>query len=101
MRAAKRFKVVKAASPDVVAHGVGRLHASAALVLDGSHDPVAQQELATGQMPTALVGNTAVQTHVEHAVELLGEVLLEEAADALRGAFDRVSGVLVHQPALT
>jgi hypothetical protein len=47
-------------------------------------------------MRTALAGDPAIRAHVEHTVQLLGEILLEEAPGLLGCAFDRVPGVLVH-----
>ena len=65
-------------------------------MLDGRDDPLALERLAGRQVRAGLRGNRAVAVHVEVALELRGEVLLEELPRSLRGAFDGVAGLLVH-----
>ena len=80
----------------VVASGVGSAHARRALVLDRGDDALALERLAGREVASGLRGDRAVAVHVEVALELRGEVLLEELPRSLGGAFDGVACVLVH-----
>jgi hypothetical protein len=65
-------------------------------VLDGGDDALALEGLAGREVASGLRGHRAVAVHVEVALELRGEVLLEELPRALGGALDGVACVLVH-----
>ena len=65
-------------------------------MLDRGDDLVPLERLAGREVRARLRGNGAVAQHVEVALELRGEVLLEQLPRSLGGALDGVAGVLVH-----
>ena len=64
--------------PHVVRHGLRGRHAGGTLVLDRRDDLVPLKPLASREMRSALRGNSAAAQHVERALELRGEILLEQ-----------------------
>ena len=66
-------------------------------MLDRGDDPGAQDPLGAGQMRARTLPDSSVRHDVVVALQLLGEVLLQDAADPLSRPLDRVAGLLLHR----
>src|SRR5262249_10464924 len=81
----------------VVAHGVWRTHAGGALVLDGRDEALVLDDLPRREVFTGLRCHCSIEARIEVALELRGNVLLEELSCSLGGSFDGLACGLFHR----
>ena len=81
----------------VVGHGLRGLHAGSTLVCDGGNDLLALGHRPCREVRAGSRRHSPRPQHVERALQLRGEVLLQQFAEPLRRALDRGASLPVHR----